>query len=194
MISDIPLQLIIFSIPSLFYLAARTRLGDPWKTVFQKIGWVSSRPIYYLYSLVATILTGSLGWLAFLSISPEILQDPNLNISAYSDLTFSLTSLLIVLVQEAIYVALGEEIFFRGLLGGWLIRRYGFRTGNLIQALIFLLPHFLLLLVSLDLWPILIVQFLAGWLLGWLRDRSKSILPGWLAHSLINTLGAFAAM
>ena len=91
-------------------------------------------------------------------------------------------------------MALGEEIFFRGLLGGWLIRRFGFRNGNLIQALIFLLPHFLLLLVGLDLWPILAVQFVAGWLLGWLRFRSESILPGWLAHSLINALGAFAAL
>jgi membrane protease YdiL (CAAX protease family) len=100
----------------------------------------------------------------------------------------------LVWLREAIYVALGEEIFFRGLLGGWLVRRLGFAIGNTVQTLIFLLPHLLLLLVSLNLWPIIAVQIVAGWLLGWLRYRSDSILPGWLAHSLINAFGALATM
>ncbi len=103
-------------------------------------------------------------------------------------------SLLLAWLREAIYVALGEEIFFRGLLGGWLVRRFGFTVGNSIQALLFLLPHLLLLLISTELWPILIVQGVAGWLMGWLRHRSDSILPGWFAHSLINALGALPAM
>jgi membrane protease YdiL (CAAX protease family) len=70
----------------------------------------------------------------------------------------------------------------------------GFAVGNTVQALIFLLPHLLLLLVSLNLWPIILVQLLAGWLLGWLRYHSDSILPGWLAHGLINAFGALGAM
>ena len=37
--------------------------------------------------------------------------------------------------------ALGEEVFFRGLLAGVLIRRLGFAWGNLMQALAFLVPH-----------------------------------------------------
>lgn len=140
------------------------------------------------------IIAGGLGWLAFQTVPSEVLQDPNINISAYAGWTLSVTSFLLVWLREAIYVALGEEIFFRGFLGGWLVRRLGFAIGNTVQALVFLLPHLLLLLVSQSLWPIIIVQLIAGWLLGWLWYRSNSILPGWLAHSLTNAFGALAAM
>jgi hypothetical protein len=191
---DLPLQLIVFSIPSLIYVTVRRRRGEKWNEVFRKIGWQGSRPIYFLWSLGAMIIVGGLGWLAFRAVPSEVLQNPNINISEYTGWTLSVTSFLLVWLREAIYVALGEEIFFRGFLGGWLVRRLGFAIGNTVQALIFLLPHLLLLLVSLNLWPIIAVQMVAGWLLGWLRYRSDSILPGWLAHSLINAFGALAAM
>ena len=191
---DLPLQLIVLSIPSLIYVAVRRRRREKWKEVFEKIGWQGGRPIYFLWSLGVIIIVGGLGWLAFQAVPSEVLQDPNINISDYTGWTLSLSSFLLVWLREAIYVALGEEIFFRGFLGGWLVRRLGFAIGNIIQALVFLLPHLLLLLVSQSLWPIIIVQLIAGWLLGWLRYRSHSILPGWLAHSLTNALGALAAM
>lgn len=140
------------------------------------------------------IIAGGLGWLAFQAVPSEVLQDRNINISDYAGWTLSVASFLLVWLREAIYVALGEEIFFRGFLGGWLVRRLGFAIGNTVQALVFLLPHLLLLLVSQSLWLIIIVQLIAGWLLGWLRYRSNSILPGWLAHSLTNAFGALAAM
>jgi membrane protease YdiL (CAAX protease family) len=191
---DLPLQLIVFSIPSLIYITVRRRRGEKWNEVFRKIGWQGSRPIYFLWSLGTMIIVGGLGWLAFQAVPSEVLQDPNINISDYAGWTLSVTSFLLVWLREAIYVALGEEILFRGFLGGWLVRRLGFAVGNTAQALVFLLPHLLLLLVSRSLWPIIIVQLIAGWLLGWLRYRSNSILPGWLAHSLTNAFGALAAM
>jgi membrane protease YdiL (CAAX protease family) len=191
---DLPLQLIVLSIPSLIYVAVHRRRGEKWNEVFGKIGWQGSRPIYFLWSLGVMIIAGGLGWLAFQAVPSEVLQDPNINISDYAGWTLSVASFLLVWLREAIYVAFGEEIFFRGFLGGWLVRRLGFAIGNTVQALIFLLPHLLLLLVSLNFWPIIAVQMVAGWLLGWLRYRSDSILPGWLAHSLINAFGALAAM
>jgi CAAX protease family protein len=191
---DLPLQLIVLSIPSLIYVAVRRRRGEKWRDIFRKIGWQGSRPIYFLWSLGVIILVGGLGWLAFQAVPSDVLQDPNINISDYLGWTISVTSFLLVWLREALYVALGEEIFFRGFLGGWLVRWLGFAIGNIIQALVFLLPHLLLLLVSQSLWPIIVVQLIAGWLLGWLRYRSNSILPGWFAHSLINAIGALAAM
>jgi membrane protease YdiL (CAAX protease family) len=74
--------------------------------------------------------------------------------------------------------ALGEEVFFRGLVGGVFVCRLGFYGGNTLQAIVFLVPHAALLLIDVRLWPILPVQFAAGWLLGWLRTTSGSILPG----------------
>jgi membrane protease YdiL (CAAX protease family) len=191
---ELPLQLIVLTIPSLVYVAVRRRLGERWDEVLGKIGWQGSRPIFFLWSLGAVIVVGGLGWLAFQAVPSEVLQDPNINISDYAGWTLSLTSFLLVWLREAIYVALGEEILFRGFLGGWLVRRLGFARGNTVQALVFLLPHLLLLLVSRSLWPVILVQLIAGWLLGLLRYRSNSILPGWLAHSLTNALGALAAM
>ena len=190
----VPLQLIVLSIPVLIYVAVHRWRGEKWSEAFGNAGWKTCWPIYFLWGLGVAILTGGLAWLAFRFIPPNALQSPNINISDYAGWTLSVTSFLLAWLREAIYVALGEEIFFRGLLGGWLVRRFGFAVGNTVQALIFLLPHLLLLLVSLSLWPIILVQLLAGWLLGWLRYHSDSILPGWLAHSLINALGALGAM
>ena len=187
---EIPLQLIILSIPSIINIAIQKRRKKKWGEIFEPIGWQNSKLKYYLWSIGVVILVGGLGWLALQLVPQNILKDPRVNVSKYADLIPSVATFFLVWLREAIYVALGEEIFFRGFLGGWLIRRYGFAIGNLSQTLIFLLPHLLLLLVSMSFWPMILVQMLAGWLLGWLRYHSGSILPGWLAHSLSNAIGA----
>lgn len=191
---DIPLQLVLFTFPPLIYAIVCKRRGEKWREIFRKIGWQGCHSTSWLWGLGIIAITGALGWLAFRSIPSEVLQHPNIQISAYAGWPLSITSFLVVVLREGFYVALGEEIFFRGFLGGWLVRRLGFIPGNAIQALIFLLPHLFLLLISTSLWPIVLVQAITGWLLGWLRYRSASILPGWLVHSLVNALGALPAM
>ena len=133
-------------------------------------------------------------WLVLNSIPVEVLENPMVSVSIYDGLSLSLSSLLYVFFREAFYVALGEEIFFRGLLGGYLERRFGFKTGNMMQAFVFLIPHLLLLYVSFSFSIVVFVQFFAGWILGWLRSRSGSIFPSWLSHSLANVLGALLTM
>jgi membrane protease YdiL (CAAX protease family) len=191
---DFPLTLVILSIPSLIYIWVRRWRRDPLDETLKNVGWQGCRPVYFLWALGITALLGGLGWLAIQTVPLEILEDPNLNISGYAGLSLTVRGVFSVWLREAVYIASGEEIFFRGFLGGGLIRRFGFAAGNTVQALIFLLPHLLLLLVSPTLWPVVLVQLVAGWLLGWLYYRSGSILPGWLAHSLTNTLGAIAAL
>lgn len=191
---NFPLQLVVLSLPSLIYIAVHRQRGKKWSDVLGKVGWQGCPLIYFLWSLGIIVLAGGLGVLALQRVPQNVFQDSNVNISKYAGWTPSITSFLLVWLREVIYVALGEEVFFRGLLGGWLTRRFGFAIGNTIQALIFLLPHLLLLLISLNLWALVVVQLLLGWLLGWLRYHSKSILPGWLAHGLANALGALAAM
>ncbi len=97
-------------------------------------------------------------------------------------------------MNEFFFTALGEEVFFRGLLGGWLMRRLGFQIGNALQTLIFLIPHALILLVSVSFWPLLIAPIVLGWLNGWLRYKSESILHGMFIHALANTLSDGLAM
>lgn len=83
--------------------------------------------------------------------------------------------------------AVGEEIFFRGFLGGMLQRRLGFWVGNSIQAAIFLLPHLLLLTIDARLWPILPIQYVVGWILGALRHRSGSVIECAILYAAVNT-------
>lgn len=191
---NIPLQLIVFSLPTLIYMAFRRLRGVPWRELWRNIGWQGAGLSHFLWAVFVALALGLFAGPALFFIPQTILEDPNVNVSAYAGLTPGVGTFLIIFLREAFYVALGEEIFFRGLLGGWLMRRFGFLAGNTIQAFLFLLPHLLLLLVSVALWPLLIVQLLAGWLLGWLRHRSGSILPGWLAHTLTNAGGALVAM
>jgi uncharacterized protein len=189
---EIPIQLIVLSIPSVILIGLLRNKGNSWREAFASVGWQACKPVHFLWALGVTAITGGLAWLALQFIPPELMSSENVNIASYTGLSPSLSALLFILIREGIYTALGEEVFFRGWLGGWLVRRFGFITGNTIQAFIFLLPHLLLLTVGLGFWPILIPQFVAGWLLGWLRHRSGSILPAWLAHTLANALSAWS--
>lgn len=78
--------------------------------------------------------------------------------------------------------ALGEELLFRGALQG-LMRPCGSGVAVVGPALLFALLH-------LDLSQA-ITAFLGGIFLGWLAERTGSILPGMLLH-LTNNLIAFA--
>jgi membrane protease YdiL (CAAX protease family) len=191
---EIPAQLILLLLPSLIYLTVKRRQGEDWYHTFVKLGWTSSKPIYFLQGLGMAIPLGVLMLVIMQKVPEGVMENPMVSTSFYAGWSPGLSSFLYAWMREAFYIALGEEIFFRGLLGGWLERRYGFRRGNIVQAVVFLLPHLLLLVVSTSFWQVIVVQFLAGWVLGLLRSRSGSILPGWLTHSLMNAVGALASM
>jgi len=191
---EIPAQLILLSVPSIIYVFLKMRRGKEWSHIREELGLTRGDPIYYVRALGVAFVTGVL-MLGVMRMVPEnVLESPMVSTSLYAGMSPSFSSFIGAWIREGFYVALGEEVFFRGLLGGWLERRYGFNSGNLIQSIVFLLPHLLLLLVSTSFWVVIFVQFLAGWALGWLRLRSDSIFPGWLAHSLMNAIGAYAAM
>jgi membrane protease YdiL (CAAX protease family) len=191
---DVPAQLILFSIPSLIYFTIQTRRGEKWRSVLKNLGLNGCNRAFYLEGVGVTVAVGGLMLLALRMVPSSVLESPMVSVSVYAGWPLSLSSFMYALLREAFYVTLGEEILFRGLLGGYLERRFGFMKGNTVQAFIFLLPHLLLLLVSLSFWAVVVVQFLAGWVMGWLRSRSGSILPSWLTHSLMNVLGALSTM
>ena len=174
-------ELVLYALPALVYLliqGTRTRLGRA--SALRRLGASWGRASDYLWAAALLLPLGGLGALAILAIPASALQGPGVA-------TLSATTIGAALTVVA--RALGEEILFRGLIGGVLLRRLGFGLGNLTQAAIFLVPHLLLLLVDPAMWPALPVQFIAGWLLGWLRHRSGSFVPGALAHAAAN-LGA----
>lgn len=191
---EIPLQTLILGLPVAIVVLLRGVNTRRWGEALTFVGWRGARAADLLLGAAIGLLPAAL-LLAGSSLIPEqALESPDIANTYYASWTPGLAAFALALAREAFYVALGEELFFRGLLGGWLVQRWGFALGNLAQAAIFTLPHLLLLNVSQALWPLLPAQFAAGWLFGWLRHRSGSVLPGWVGHSLANAVGALAFM
>ncbi|MGC3953235.1 MAG: CPBP family intramembrane metalloprotease [Propionicimonas sp.] len=171
-------EFVLFCLPTIGYLIVQSR--GPNRTLRSAcsragIGW-GDRSAYGWAAVLlpALVLTA---WLAIVLIPSEVIGLPGVSVARVT----SPTALLAVVLR-----AVGEEVLFRGLLGGVLFRRLGFGWGNLVQAVLFLLPHLALLLVDPRLWPILPVQFAAGWLLGWLRHRTGTFVPGAAVHVIAN--------
>lgn len=87
--------------------------------------------------------------------------------------------LLLSFVTLCILPALGEELLFRGALQG-LMRPCGSAAAVFGPALLFALLH-------LDVAQGL-TAFLCGMFLGWLAERTGSVLPGMLLHLLNNSI------
>ena len=89
------------------------------------------------------------------------------------------SALLLCFISLCIVPAIVEELFFRGALQG-LMRPSGSAPAIFAPALLFALLH-------LDLAQG-ITAFLCGLFLGWLAERTGSILPGMLLHFVNNSL------
>jgi membrane protease YdiL (CAAX protease family) len=108
-------------------------------------------------------------------------------------------STITILLMTALFkTSLAEEILFRGFIAKRLINSLGFKNGNILQALIFGLLHLLLFMfltkaTVFSLILILIFSSFAGWTIGYVKEKSAngSIVPGWLAHGLGNSISYF---
>ncbi|MDN5286745.1 MAG: protease self-immunity protein family [Mucilaginibacter sp.] len=110
-------------------------------------------------------------------------------------LTSPVSRILLILIIAFIKTALAEEIFFRGFIAKRLINWLGYKTGNIIQALIFGAIHVLLFLSIPGFKPAFLgFSFLlpaaAGYLAGYLNEKigKGSIYPGWIIHGLGNLI------
>ena len=175
-------ELILFSLPSLLYAQRLRSSGVDRLEARRVVGLQPGRRTDYLLAAVIAPLGIALALLLLNLIPTHVLHGGSKNIVGAPDTAGGYAAIVLL--------ALAEEMLFRGFLAGLLFRRFGFTTGNAIQATLFLAPHLLLLLVSTSLWPILPLQLTAGWVLGWLRQRSNSIGPPWLLHSLTNLAAA----
>lgn len=172
------------SIPSVVFLAVpgrRSRLGP--RAAAQRLGQTWGSGSVYILALALLVPLGILASLAIDLIPSDVLDAPGLGVARVSRVASALGVLL---------RALGEEVFFRGLVAGMLIRRLGVHRGNLLQAF-FLVPHASSSSgVDVRVW-LLPIQFIAGWLLGWLRHKADSLAPGAVVHAIANlAAGAIA--
>lgn len=172
------IEFVLFSVPTLVYVLVQSRGKDRTvKSAWTRAGvsWGSSSAYGWALLLLPPILLG--GWLALVLVPAEVLETPGVSIARLTSVSAAIGVVL---------RAVGEEVFFRGLLGGVLVRRLGFLWGNLLQAVLFLVPHLPLLLIDARLWPLLPVQFATGWLLGWLRHKTGTFVPGAVVHVVAN--------
>ena len=191
---EIPIQPIILSTPVIIYYFNRKRKGYSKDEIFENLGLTLSKLKYYGWGLLIALTSIGLNFIIIKFVTPGIFENKNLGNNIYHNWTFGIGTLLLAFIRELIYVTFGEEIFFRGFLAGILIRKFDFKVGNLLQALIFLLPHLSLLLISSSFLLLLIIVAITGWIIGLLRHKSKSIFPGLLAHALANTFAAIIVM
>ncbi|MCV7102521.1 Rv0804 family intramembrane glutamic endopeptidase [Mycobacterium palustre] len=100
-----------------------------------------------------------------------------------------------LLLRIPIGTVWSEEAAFRAALAAAGSRAFGPRGGRLLQASAFGLSHIVDARATGD--PVLatvLATGVAGWLFGWLADRSGSLAAPMLAHLAINEAGAIAAV
>lgn len=172
------LEFVLFCMPTVLYVLICLRgRGRTLPEALSRAGIAAGTGRDYGRAALVALPLLATSWLAVLLVPAEVLDDPGVTIATVG------SGLALIGV---IFRAAGEEVFFRGLLGGVLMRRLGFWWGNTLQAVVFVLPHTALLVIDSGLWPVLPVQFAAGWLLGWLRHASGSVLPGAVVHAVTN--------
>lgn len=88
-----------------------------------------------------------------------------------------------------------EEAGFRAALGTTAAKAFGPARGRLLQASAFGLSHVADARAGGEpVLPIVLVTGIAGWVFGWMADRSQSLAAPILAHLAINEAAAIAAV
>lgn len=190
-------QIIAFTlIPFIFFMFRK----DKSITFFKFIGLYKPTIKSFIYiSLAALIfLVAGIG-LTFIDdgIKQAVLS-PNSVTGKLRLMGFNEITVITLLIIALFKTSFAEEILFRGFIARQLINQLGFKNGNIIQATIFGLIHLLLfwLLTKTTIIPLIFIFSLsacAGWTVGYIKEKfaNGSIVPGWLAHGLGNTLSYF---
>jgi uncharacterized protein len=191
------LQILVFIlIPFIFFLLRKNK-----QVSFSKyIGFYPPTGKSVIYVLVAGLLFVIAG--IGLVISDETIRQavhaPKSVTGNLRMMGLNVYSILILLTIALLKTSLSEEIFFRGFIAKQLIAKLGFKTGNIIQALIFGIVHLVLFQVIINsgfsaLAFIFIFSTSAGWVIGYIKEKhaNGSIIPGWIAHGLGNTLSYY---
>lgn len=167
------LTLLLYCVPTIFYVGWRARRGDDRADAIADAGAVPGTWRDYLAGLALIVPIALVGWGAG-ELLPASARVQGTLAQALAPITIGLT-----LVRAA-----GTEILFRGLIGGVLMRRLGVLGGNTVQAAIATLLQLAVLLVDAHLWPLVVAEFAVAWMLGALRAYLGTCFPGILASGL----------
>ncbi|MBS4979908.1 MAG: CPBP family intramembrane metalloprotease [Lachnospiraceae bacterium] len=189
-ITSAVLQLLIFSIvPFIWYIFTQKRIRGFFK-------WLGIRtapkpPLRIMFCIL-------IGFFVALFLPYMWLyQSGNLNyqgftVDAFRQSGWSVQTCSVILIWAVIQTSLSEEIIFRGFLCKRFCKKFGEKTGNIVQAVIFGMVH-ISALPDKNIPAIVIIVLLTGgigYALGWLslKKVQGSILYGWAIHATVNII------
>lgn len=177
------LQLAVLGgIPFFIYFLWHKRFRKrTFREVAQRAGLQLCEWRYLGYSLAFALI--GVAAIVIWSPSLEAFTRPGSAQRQFVGLGFSSLAIVKAFLYGAVQTGLTEELLFRGLIAGSLSRRLPFVWANIAQAVIFFLPHLLILQFAPELWGLLPLVFLGALVFGWIRIKSGSIIPSWLIHA-----------
>jgi hypothetical protein len=163
-----------FLIGLLAVIVAVAPLG---KAAFPALGL---RPAHWKYPVF-----GALGTL-FLSVAVSQIGIEPQGMKQVIEVVREPHELILSLLLLSFLAPIVEELVFRGLLYGWVTGRWGSTAGLVVSSLAFALAH----------WePAHVILVLPlGFLFGWLRRRTDSLLPSLFSHIVNNGFALLAAV
>jgi membrane protease YdiL (CAAX protease family) len=179
-------NLLLFAgIPFFLYFAyQKWRHKRSFREISRRAGLQLGAPRYIAYSLAFAFAS-----ILILVVWPPPLE-PFIRVGSpqqpFVGLGLGGPAIPMALLYGVVKTGFPEELLFRGLIAGSLIRRLPILWANLGQALIFFIPHLLVLNVMPEMWPILPVILAGSLFLGWVRIKSGSIIGSWLIHASVN--------
>ncbi|HEY77666.1 MAG TPA: CPBP family intramembrane metalloprotease [Dehalococcoidia bacterium] len=180
----IPLYILFTSSLPWFFLSQALLLPAVYSAVIALCAWhiyrkrISLREIGFrrdkwLKHVLTGILVGApLGVIEYFIITPA---------AAFP--TFEIKYLLRDLFYMVVFVGIGEEVLFRGLVQRDMTNLFGGKWGLLVASLMFGVMHLTWRSI-----PELVFTFLAGMIFGYLYHRSRNLTAPIIAHGVGNTI------
>jgi len=159
------------------FLAVIVAVAPLGKAAFPALGL---RPANWKYPVF-----GALGTL-FLSVAVSQIGIEPQGMKQVIDVVREPHELILSLLLLSVLAPIVEELVFRGLLYGWIAGRWGGTPALIVSSLAFAAAH----------WePAHIILVLPlGFLFGWLRRRTDSLLPSLFSHIVNNGFALLAAV
>lgn len=185
-------EIIIFSILPFCWWFLTSRRKESF------FGWIGLKKIKKNYKKVLLFSLGTEAAFAGIGIAMLFLfRNVQTATSAFAGM--GIRAFPAALIFAFINTALPEEILFRGFILKVFSAKFGFHSGNLIQAFLFGIMHGLLFWGIVGAARSLILTAATGaiaWAMGYVNERKAngSIIPSWLIHGLSNTISAIIAM
>jgi len=158
-----------------FWLVFRIRYDQP---VFRSLGWrASGFPLP-----LAVVIGPALAF--FVSLIASQLHTPAIK-TPFDTMVNSPPTFILFALTAIVAAPVFEELFFRGFLQPLLCRTFGIFTGILITAAIFGSAHGAEYKWT---WQYILAVGIVGFVFGWVRERTDSIIPSTVMHGCYNAV------